>query len=90
MWSFVQSKVHKCWIWLGICRFTKLIVGFATGGRGIKTGKKFWNNISPHCQDTQIFPTDLAILTLYPKKSTTLAKIRLLLLKDIMLVLEMT
>ena len=52
MWSFIQNKKQKCWIWLGICRFTKLILGFALGGRGSKTAKDFWNVISPHCQDT--------------------------------------
>ena len=57
MWSFIQNKKSKCWIWLAICRVTKLILGFALGGRGAKISKDFWNAIFPRCQDTFIFPT---------------------------------
>ena len=43
MWSFVKNKKKRCWIWLAICRFTKLVIGFVTGTRGKKTGKKLYD-----------------------------------------------
>ena len=58
MWSFVQNKANKCWIWLGICRVTKVILGFATGCRGYKTGQKIWNKITRFTTGNTIFGTD--------------------------------
>ena len=45
MWSFVGSKKKKCWIWLALDRARKRFVGFTTGSRGSKTGKKLWSQI---------------------------------------------
>jgi insertion element IS1 protein InsB len=45
MWSFVGSKENKCWIWLALDRVRKRIVGFVTGTRGKKTGRKLWDKI---------------------------------------------
>jgi len=47
MWHYLQKKDKKCWIWVAICRVTKLIIGFFTGGRGKRTGRKFYNQIKP-------------------------------------------
>ena len=58
MWSFVQNKGCKCWIWLAICKITKLILGFATGGRGQKTGKKMFDNVSKYTPDDTTYYTD--------------------------------
>jgi IS1 family transposase len=58
MWSFLQTKKCKCWIWLAICKVTKLILGFTTGGRGKKTGKLFYNHISQYTNNKTIFFTD--------------------------------
>jgi insertion element IS1 protein InsB len=58
MWSFVQNKETKCWIWLVICRTTKLILGFATGSRGYKTGLILWNKIKNFTNIFTIFNTD--------------------------------
>ena len=58
MWSFIQNKDCKCWIWLAICKVTKLIVGFATGGRGQKTGRKMFDNITKHTPDDTTYYTD--------------------------------
>ena len=56
MWSFVKNKKKRCWIWLAICRFTKLVIGFVTGTRGKKTGKKLYDKIK-HL-DTKMYYTD--------------------------------
>lgn len=45
MWHYIQNKEDKCWVWLCICKLTKLIFGFATGGRGAKTGKLLYNKL---------------------------------------------
>jgi insertion element IS1 protein InsB len=45
MWSFVGKKDTKCWIWLALARVRKRFVGFVTGSRGIKTGRKLWAKI---------------------------------------------
>jgi insertion element IS1 protein InsB len=58
MWHYIWNKETKCWIWLAICRTTKLILGFATGSRGYKTGIKLWNKISNFTTGTAIFGTD--------------------------------
>ena len=56
MWSFVKNKKKRCWIWLAICRFTKLVIGFVTGTRGKKTGKKLYDKIKD--LDTKMYYTD--------------------------------
>lgn len=45
MWSFVGNKNTKCWIWLALDRVRKRFVGFITGNRGVKTGRKLWSQI---------------------------------------------
>lgn len=44
-WHYIQNKGDKCWVWLCICKVTKLIFGFATGSRGAKTGKLLYNRL---------------------------------------------
>jgi insertion element IS1 protein InsB len=58
MWSFIQNKATKCWIWLAICKITKLILGFVTGSRGKKTCGKFYEKISKLTNSKTVFYTD--------------------------------
>jgi insertion element IS1 protein InsB len=58
MWSFVQNKNSKCWIWLAICKVSKLILGFITGSRGSKKCKEFYNKISQFTNTDTTFYTD--------------------------------
>lgn len=58
MWTYTGKKEDKCWIWLAICRTTKLILGFVTGTRGYKTGIKLWQKISKLTTTETIFGTD--------------------------------
>ena len=45
MWHYLGNKDKRCWIWIAICRATKLILGFFTGSRGKKAGRQFYNQI---------------------------------------------
>jgi insertion element IS1 protein InsB len=45
MWSFIQNKKQKCWIWLALDRIRKRFIAFQTGSRGKKTGRKLWEKI---------------------------------------------
>jgi insertion element IS1 protein InsB len=58
MWHYIWNKETKCWIWLAICRTTKLILGFATGSRGYKTGLILWNKIKNFTDKFTTFNTD--------------------------------
>lgn len=45
LWSFVQNKKRKRWIWVAYDPIYRLVVAFYIGGRGKKAAKKFWNKI---------------------------------------------
>jgi IS1 family transposase len=34
VWSFVQKKANKSWLWIGLCRRMLEVVAYAVGGRG--------------------------------------------------------
>lgn len=37
MWSYVQNKLNKQWLWIGVCRRTNQVVGYAIGARDAET-----------------------------------------------------
>jgi IS1 family transposase len=45
LWSFVDNKGNKVWIWIALCRKTRQIVARAVGDRSEKTCRELWNNI---------------------------------------------
>jgi insertion element IS1 protein InsB len=45
MWHYIQNKESKCWIWIAICKVTKLIFGYVTGSRVSKTGKLLFDKL---------------------------------------------
>ncbi len=45
MWSFVQSKAHRVWIWVALCRRTKQVVAFHLGNRDKKSFSDFYNKL---------------------------------------------
>jgi hypothetical protein len=47
LWSFVQKKANKSWIWIGLCRRTRQVVAYAVGGRGTDTCQKLKQSIPP-------------------------------------------
>lgn len=42
VWSFVQKKANKRWLWLALCRRTRQIVAFVIGDRSVKTCRKLF------------------------------------------------
>ena len=47
IWSFVQKKANKRWIWLALCRTTRQVVAYAVGDRSEATCQVLWNDIPP-------------------------------------------
>ena len=45
MWSFVQRRSNKRWIWLALCRRTRQVVAYAIGNRGEESCRKLWERI---------------------------------------------
>jgi IS1 family transposase len=45
LWSFVDNKGNKVWIWIALCRKTRQIVARAVGDRSEETCRELWNNI---------------------------------------------
>ena len=45
MWSFVQRRRNKRWIWLAQCRRTRQIVAYAIGSRGEETCRLLWQRV---------------------------------------------
>jgi len=52
IWSFVQKKKQKRWVWTAMCRRTRQIVAFVIGDRSKATCLRFWKAIPEgykHC-----------------------------------------
>jgi len=45
LWSFIDNKGNKVWIWIALCRKTRQIVARAVGDRSEKTCRELWNNV---------------------------------------------
>ncbi len=45
MWSFVQQRRHKRWVWLAQCRRTRQIVAYAIGDRSEQTCRLLFERI---------------------------------------------
>jgi insertion element IS1 protein InsB len=58
LWSFVQSKTNKQWIWLALERQTRRIVGFAIGDRSQATCQKLWASLPPEYRKRAVLYTD--------------------------------
>jgi IS1 family transposase len=55
MWSFVQEKWNKRWLWTVMCRRTRQIVAFVIGDRSEVTCRKLWEQIPPAYQGCQSY-----------------------------------
>lgn len=58
MWSFVGAKDCKEWIWLAICRRTKLVVGFHIGGRDKEGALGLYLSLPESLQGKSLVLTD--------------------------------
>jgi IS1 family transposase len=45
MWSFVQKKANKQWIWIAMDAKTRQIIAFHVGDRSGASGKQLWGNV---------------------------------------------
>jgi insertion element IS1 protein InsB len=58
MWSFVQKKANKQWIWIAMDATTRQIMAFHVGDRSGNSGKALWANIPLAYREQAIFHTD--------------------------------
>lgn len=58
MWSFVEKKENKRWIWLAQCRETRQIIAFHIGSRGRKAARKLWDKVPKLVKIHGLFYTD--------------------------------
>ena len=58
MWSFVQNKKNKQWIWLAIDVTTRVIVGVFTGGRDKEGAQGLWDSLPDIYKECAISYTD--------------------------------
>ena len=75
LWSFVQKKKRKQWIWVVYDPVHRLVVAMHIGGRGVRDAKKLWRKIPEtlrHCT----FETDDwdAYKKIVPKKQHKIGK----------------
>jgi IS1 family transposase len=58
MWSFVQKKANKQWIWLAMDATTRQMIAFHVGDRSRESAKALWAMIPPVYQAHATFHMD--------------------------------
>jgi insertion element IS1 protein InsB len=58
MWSLVQKKANKQWIWLAIDATTRQMIALHVGDRSRESAKALWASIPAIYQDQAMFHTD--------------------------------
>ena len=51
MWTFVQKKADKAWIWLCYSKMTKKILAVHIGNRGKESAKELINQVPNMCRE---------------------------------------
>jgi insertion element IS1 protein InsB len=59
LWSFVQNKHNKQWVWIAMDRETRKIIGFHLGRRGREDAVKFWKSLPPVYRQCAVIYSDL-------------------------------
>jgi IS1 family transposase len=59
MWSFVQKKDNKQWIWIALDVQTRQVIAFHVGSRDKEAARQLWQKIPPVYQQHADFYTDL-------------------------------
>lgn len=57
LWSFVQNKMNKRWIWLAYDPIHRIVITYHIGDRSKAAAKFFWDKI-PNCLKNGYFETD--------------------------------
>ena len=70
MWSFVERKSNKKWIWLAIDVDTKQIVGVFVGSRDREGAQGLWDSLPPVYRQCAVCYTDFwsAYNEIFPSK----------------------
>ncbi|MDQ7029189.1 MAG: IS1 family transposase [Ardenticatenia bacterium] len=55
LWSFVQKKDNKRWIWIALLRSTRQIVAYAIGDRSEASCRRLWERIPARYRRLQTF-----------------------------------
>lgn len=58
LWSFVQKKANKQWVWLAFDPQTKQVLAFYVGDRSRRSARKLWNRIPRADRQQATFSTD--------------------------------
>lgn len=58
MWSFVQKKANKKWLWMAMDAPTRQIIAFHVGDRRRESGKELWANLPRVYREQATFHTD--------------------------------
>ena len=58
LWSFVDKKGNKQWVWLALDVDTREIVGVYIGARGEKSARKLWESLPPVYRQCAVAYTD--------------------------------
>jgi insertion element IS1 protein InsB len=58
LWSFVQRKSNKQWVWIAMDTETKQVIAFHVGDRSRKSAMKLWKKIPTVYQANATFMTD--------------------------------
>jgi IS1 family transposase/transposase-like protein len=58
MWSFVQNKAYKQWIWIAMDAKTRQIIAFHVGDRSRESAKQLWARIPLADREQATFHTD--------------------------------
>jgi insertion element IS1 protein InsB len=70
MWSFVQNKKNKQWIWLALDIETREIVGADVGKRDEAAAQKLWKSLPPVYRQCAVSYTDFwqSYQSVFPSK----------------------
>lgn len=55
LWSFVQKKANKKWVWIALCRRTRQVVASHVGDRGESSCKALWDKVPKEYKSCNIF-----------------------------------
>lgn len=55
VWTFVQRRDNKRWLWTGLCRRTRQIVTYISGDHSAKTCHKLWKLIPDNYKSCYTF-----------------------------------
>ena len=58
LWSFVQKKAHKPWIWIAMDARTRQVIAFHVGDRSRESAKELWAKIPLGYREQAPFHTD--------------------------------